>query len=489
MDDAVAAYPSVGLIISESDVLSAQHLIHHFPSDCSVYFLHHELSRRAANSKYITKEEFESCFVDANSRVIETLFDVFDRHCDNRVQLSDLCAGASILFPGQLDSKLKFAFQVFYDPAQYGSALKMHELSYRAVWRIIRAFVLVLWAVFGRDIDVAEIDGYATDIVADICSFNKVSRGILSLEQSLSWFNGSAAADVGWSALLDLAAWLKGGQRAMSSQINVPRQFGTAICPYQIAFELKIYCAASVNVDEFWCAFRSYVSSLGLSSISEHYFYIVCKEGIVNLSQFCDLEWGHTGDGVPFILYVYICITLSVLCYGSKSAKLDFAFRLLSSPETSGSSGLRAVLSVDLLTILLLAYMRGLQALASECLGRAQPETFSRVGVRNQTFGEALDDAALLAGAICHPEMSPNVTVTSATNYISFDQFGNWYNDGGFEVAPWLELINLDKCLQLMDKSGSDLFVDESAADCCYEPGTPLQSSTQAYFSSWWHYR
>ena len=29
------------------------------------------------------------------------------------------------------------------------------------------------------------------------------------------------------------------------------------------------------------------------------------------------------------------------------------------------------------------------------------------------------------------------------SNEITFDDFGNWYNSRGFELAPWLELLDL----------------------------------------------
>lgn len=35
-------------------------------------------------------------------------------------------------------------------------------------------------------------------------------------------------------------------------------------------------------------------------------------------------------------------------------------------------------------------------------------------------------------------------TLTSADE-ITFEDVGNWYNTGGFEVIPWLELLDLRK--------------------------------------------
>ena len=35
---------------------------------------------------------------------------------------------------------------------------------------------------------------------------------------------------------------------------------------------------------------------------------------------------------------------------------------------------------------------------------------------------------------------------------VDFDEFGEWYNEGGFEAAPWLEILDLNKWVLLDDK-------------------------------------
>jgi hypothetical protein len=45
---------------------------------------------------------------------------------------------------------------------------------------------------------------------------------------------------------------------------------------------------------------------------------------------------------------------------------------------------------------------------------------------------------------------------TKQTDRVDFDEFGQWYNDGGFERAPWLELLDLLKWVVVdTDKSSS----------------------------------
>lgn len=46
----------------------------------------------------------------------------------------------------------------------------------------------------------------------------------------------------------------------------------------------------------------------------------------------------------------------------------------------------------------------------------------------------------------CSKLICPIDTLDAATKpEISFEDVGNWYNTGGFEVIPWLELLDLRK--------------------------------------------
>lgn len=44
---------------------------------------------------------------------------------------------------------------------------------------------------------------------------------------------------------------------------------------------------------------------------------------------------------------------------------------------------------------------------------------------------------------------------------VNFDDFGEWYNEGGFETAPWLELLDLNKWV-LLDKAKADKLIAEA---------------------------
>lgn len=52
------------------------------------------------------------------------------------------------------------------------------------------------------------------------------------------------------------------------------------------------------------------------------------------------------------------------------------------------------------------------------------------------------------ANMICNDVMR-HQWETKQTDRCNFDEFGQWYNDGGFERAPWLELLDLSKWVLL----------------------------------------
>jgi hypothetical protein len=49
-----------------------------------------------------------------------------------------------------------------------------------------------------------------------------------------------------------------------------------------------------------------------------------------------------------------------------------------------------------------------------------------------------------------------NSSQVRSKNYVTFEEFAEWYTEGGYTVAPWLELLDLSKFISLLD-AGSPL--------------------------------
>ena len=56
-----------------------------------------------------------------------------------------------------------------------------------------------------------------------------------------------------------------------------------------------------------------------------------------------------------------------------------------------------------------------------------------------------VDEADSLVSAVSNYVAAKVTQFVGSSKGITFDDFGTWYNEGGFECAPWLELLDLDK--------------------------------------------
>jgi Ca2+-binding EF-hand superfamily protein len=125
---------------------------------------------------------------------------------------------------------------------------------------------------------------------------------------------------------------------------------------------------------------------------------------------------------------------LTLLCGGKKSHKLAFAFSIFDTrPEVSKRGKQQDVvhslsgedLFLFLRSILIVTFSTCRQSLdlTDEMVSRCIADT---------------------ANMICNDVMR-HQWETKRLDRLNFDEFGQWYNDGGFERAPWLELLDLRK--------------------------------------------
>lgn len=119
-------------------------------------------------------------------------------------------------------------------------------------------------------------------------------------------------------------------------------------------------------------------------------------------------------------------IGLSLLAEGGKTEKLSIAFRLVADDEGHDSSDQA---SFDGLQALLSSFLLSLAALQQQGCADAS-ESLS-------TILQVAQSIALEAFA--HLQLEPD------SDTITFEAFGEWYNSGGYDVAPWLELLDLRK--------------------------------------------
>ena len=144
-----------------------------------------------------------------------------------------------------------------------------------------------------------------------------------------------------------------------------------------------------------------------------------------------------------------LMVGFSFLCAGNKSVKLAAAYEMLD-VEKNGYLSQRGLLS----------YLRSyLTMLAGISL--LSPSKKNTHMIRKRLMSEKRHEAFLAVenGAkwtlghflrVFDQEVLQNHRGSTRGNAVSFEDFAKWYTDGGYKIAPWLELLDLNKFLSLI---------------------------------------
>ena len=162
---------------------------------------------------------------------------------------------------------------------------------------------------------------------------------------------------------------------------------------------------------------------------------------------------------------------LTMLCGGKKSQKLSFAFSIFDTrPRVAGKKrGMSSLSGEDLFlflrSILIVTFSTCRQSL----------------DLSDELVGKCIADTANM---ICNDVMR-HQWEAKRSDRVDFDEFGQWYNDGGFERAPWLELLDLRKWVLLSD-SKKDVPEPPPKADgpALPPPGEDVNVLDSAFFDA-----
>lgn len=138
-----------------------------------------------------------------------------------------------------------------------------------------------------------------------------------------------------------------------------------------------------------------------------------------------------------------LAVGFCFLCAGNKSAKLAAGFAMLESEKSKG-------LTTAQLTKFLRSYLTmlcGISLLTSSPDGIMKPKLNNS---RRKAMNLAVENGS--KWTLAH---FLKTTGNTRESLHTFEAFANWYTAGGFNVAPWLELLDLKKLLSLLgDASG-----------------------------------
>lgn len=160
---------------------------------------------------------------------------------------------------------------------------------------------------------------------------------------------------------------------------------------------------------------------------------------------------------------------LTLLCGGKKSHKLAFAFSIFDTrPGVGKKKGVTHSLSGEDLFLFLRSV---LIVTFSTCR--------QSLDLTDDMVGRCIADTANM---ICNDVMR-HQWETKRMDRLDFDEFGQWYNDGGFERAPWLELLDLKKWVLVDDLNHHDKRRDSappSKSSAHFLPGISPPASESA---------
>jgi Ca2+-binding EF-hand superfamily protein len=143
-----------------------------------------------------------------------------------------------------------------------------------------------------------------------------------------------------------------------------------------------------------------------------------------------------------------LAVGFCFLCTGNKSSKLSTGFELLECQRGRG-------LSNDQLVQFLRSYLTmlvGISLLTSSPDGIMKPKLNART---RKAMHAAVDNGA--RWTLRHFLKNSGLDENDMNEVHSFEAFASWYSTGGFNVAPWLELLDLKKLLSLVGEDEPEL--------------------------------
>ncbi|CAJ1958039.1 unnamed protein product [Cylindrotheca closterium] len=154
-----------------------------------------------------------------------------------------------------------------------------------------------------------------------------------------------------------------------------------------------------------------------------------CREVVRNLFHSFDL---HQMDNVPLN---ELMGGLTLLCGGKKSTKLAFAFGVFDQRCNETKRAKNSVANANSLNgAELFLFLRSFLIVMFSCCRQS-------LDLSDDSVNRYIADTAnMVTDDVIRYQWK-----TKKKDRVDFDEFGLWYNEGGYESAPWLELLDLQK--------------------------------------------
>ena len=419
----------------------------------------HKVMRRLIDTQSLHREE--TVFA---SRALDRIFMAFDRSSAKEVSVWEFTIGLGMFASGSKSEKLSAAWTLL--DSDDDNALKKIQL-----WRLLRSFltgvVIVKYflvdhfsseelSVLCDDIDVLCVQ--LTEQIVQYCCGKGGDGNFITFEQFGEWYNEKGYQVTPWLELLDLRKWPKDNDIASSPKdreksikvsspdrnsepvetdetlsfqlsssgdmlsltesdiFNVSKllnlsKLGTIEAPRAVDILLEECTGEVLTKSDFNKAMKKLIQVSELNAEDKRFLSLSLNTFFFAFDQDCE----ESVDSNEFITGFLL------LCGGSKSEKLAVAWELMDSDSDGSLNRLEFF-------ALMKSLLRGIMALEGEAQ-RAAPHTIEKI--LDDTCGELVE----LVFGEAHVDDSG----------LSFDNFGEYYNKGGYEKMAWLELLNLSK--------------------------------------------
>lgn len=147
-------------------------------------------------------------------------------------------------------------------------------------------------------------------------------------------------------------------------------------------------------------------------------------------------------DGSGAVAFENLAVGLTVLCNGTKSSKLNVGFQLM---DGSVFCVYRDVLTCCRDDDGYLSEQE-LMSFLSSYLSMLLACSFSSTSTDSSDLNAVIADVCSSVAAL----------VCQGSEGTSFQYFGEWYNEGGFKLIPWIELIDLNKWKKIAPYAASE---------------------------------
>ncbi|CAK4117798.1 unnamed protein product [Aphanomyces euteiches] len=369
-----------------------------------------------------------------------------------------LISGMSLFCQGSKSSKLGILF-TFFDMHHEGSVTR------RALFELFKSLLAILFSFSHTEaLSSTEAKTYAAERAAGALISNVFCDTKATTHMSLSafaeWYSNGGYETCPWLELLDLNKWptkeaIEASTREkplvyafdMREETNLLHYTEKDIETYLSMLEATQFHELKVSDihDAILQAARPLSSAVedGLV-VTRSSFYSCIRKLIPRTSVneqgqqlasriLARLFGAYDRKKTGKVNALELACGMTILGQGSKSQKLASAFEMLVKVQKKGTNGNK--IPHAMLFLYLRSFLLALMVLSESRYRHGIEHLYVEA---DELIGDATD-------TVLRDISSDDHTGLRSRNYISFEQFGEWYNSGGYETLSWVELLDVSK--------------------------------------------